>query len=161
MCIARADLAGRSKNGTGVAGNGMIIEQQQIITTQNLAQLFHALDLQSGPLNQSLALMARHCFASACELLVTSKPKGRDVKNAAYAWRQMVFYLSWLPSNEHDIFLDWATDDLKTKSEQSQQTLLPALRGLGKAVVGQSLQPIHGSERDGEQFLGWRQLRFK
>src|SRR5262249_47692463 len=48
------------------ATNGMIIEQQQILTTQNLASLFSGLKLADA-LGDQLNEMARECFTWVCK----------------------------------------------------------------------------------------------
>ena len=135
----------------------MIIEQQQIITTHNMAQIFEAIDLQTSELKPCLPEMARHCFTQACSMLQAQELKLRHIKNAAYAWRHMVFYLSWLSVAEVDTFLDWAADQLATlkESRNTQHYLLPALRGLGLVAMGQSLH-LNTQPREPRPFLGWR-----
>ena len=34
------------------------------------------------------------------------------IKNSAYAWRQMIFFLALLPTDTTDTFLAWAHDHL-------------------------------------------------
>ena len=63
LCAARAGVRLGSWD---PATNGMIIEQQQILTTQNLAVLFARLDL-AGALGEQLADLPRQCFRWICQ----------------------------------------------------------------------------------------------
>ena len=86
-----------SGNRWSVARNGKIIEQEQIATTHNLAVLFDALGLMQA-LQPELDNLARRCFLWICRRLQrkidTWKARLQTVKNAAYAWRQMLFFLA-------------------------------------------------------------------
>jgi hypothetical protein len=81
-----------------VARNGAIIEQEQILTTHNLAVLVDGLGLRDA-LEPRLPELARRCFTWICwrQQLKSADWRSRlhMVKNTAYAWRQMVFFL-WL-----------------------------------------------------------------
>ena len=84
----------------------MIVEQQQILTTQNLAVLFQELGL-TATLRDQLGDLAKECFQWICQ---RQQMKINDwhaklimVKNTAYAWRQMIFFLALLPP--HDLVL--------------------------------------------------------
>ena len=85
------------------ATNGMIIEQQQILTTQNLAALLAGLGLTDA-IRFRLGEMARYCFHWICERQQMKIDRWHArlimVKNTAYAWRQMIFFLSLLPKEE-------------------------------------------------------------
>lgn len=89
--------------GGGRARSGSILEQQQILTTKNLAALFAALNLTES-LRGQLGGMARRCFEWICKRPPTRerewRPRLRRLKQAAYAWRQMVFFLALLPDSD-------------------------------------------------------------
>lgn len=93
------------------ATNGMIIEQQQILTTQNLAALFSTLNL-TGSLYDQPGEMARECFVWICRRHQMKIGHYHAwlilVKNSAYAWRQMIFYResAWNPTVRR--FLGWS-----------------------------------------------------
>lgn len=94
------ERAGTDRGGSwSVARNGAIIEQAEILTTHNLAALFGALDL-AGSLRPQLPLLARRCFAWICrrqQMRISDwRAELQMMKNTAYAWRQMMFYLSLL-----------------------------------------------------------------
>ncbi len=140
------------------ATNGMIIEQQQIVTTQNLAPLFSQLGLSKG-LQERLPSMAQQCFEWIVRRLQMRSTKFHDrliaVKNTAYAWRQMVFYLSLLPKSTVHACLAQSQDHLQTQSAEFQARFEPALRGLRLAVEGNTLDDVTLKRSGARRFLGW------
>ncbi|WEF34375.1 hypothetical protein [Pseudoduganella chitinolytica] len=152
LCAARAGVALGSLR---PATNGMIIEQQQILTTQNLAPLVVRLDLRAA-LQGRLQQMARSCFKWICarnqRQLDDWHGRLLRVKNSAYAWRQMIFFLSLLPSEEVLAFLAWADEFQARQSPAWQRRFQPAMHGLRGAVEGSA------SQGNGP-FLGWSDSR--
>lgn len=147
-------LAGADKH-TGrwsVATNGTIIEQEQILTTHNLAVLFDALELRNG-LNERLDALPRQCFASICaELHIKRTPwkaQLRTLKNSAYAWRQMIFFLSQLSNTQVQMFLAWADEHLTSQPIAFQERFRPALVGLVQVASGATIT------LPARRFLGW------
>jgi hypothetical protein len=144
-------LAGVSATGVGwsVAHNGTIIEQEQILTTHNLAVLFDALGL-SEALRPQLGELVRRCFVWICATLQQERGRWkatmRAIKNSAYAWRQMVFFLALLPPDEVATLLDWAEAHLAAQPAPFAERLRPALDGLRAAAMG---APV------ARRFLGW------
>ncbi len=144
------------------ASNGTILEQQQILTTQNLALLFDELGLK-GLLSTRLAGMVQASFEWICKRhqMHTDRYHARLImlKNTAYAWRQMVFYLAML--NEHE-----CTDALKSieacfarQPQAFRERFLPVMIGLRKAAAGEVLSQ-QGMTADGARvFLGWTTTR--
>jgi len=155
LCSSRA---GVTYKGWNPAINGMIIEQQQILTTQNLAVLFAALDLTTT-LQGQLADLAQRCFAWICRRLQFKADSWHAgliaVKNAAYAWRQMIFFLSLLPEDEMQGFLAWAEAHLGAQRADFQSRFAPALRGLALAAEGRSLDGWGAKRQQAKRFLGW------
>ena len=155
LCSARAGVTpGFGK----VATNGMIIEQQQILTTQNLAVLVDGLGLRDV-LRDRLEGMARHCFEWVCRRQ-QAKPRTRHDrliarKNTAYAWRQMVFFLALPPDAQVQAFLSWAGDRLARQREPFATRFAPALRGLERAAKGQSPDDDSPARPRARRFLGW------
>jgi hypothetical protein len=151
LCAARA---GVSLGTWDPATNGMIIEQQQILTTQNLAALFAGLDLVDA-LRGQLDEMARQCFRWICRRhrmkLYTWHAQLILLKNTAYAWRQMIFFLSLCPERSVAKLLRWAEDHLDTQRAEVRNRLRPALRGLSLAAEGRS--------PDSHRFLGWSKTK--
>jgi hypothetical protein len=148
LCAARAGVAPGSWR---PATNGMIIEQQQILTTQNLAPLIVQLGLQEA-IQPRLQDMAKSCFKWICarNQMQLDDWHGRliRVKNTAYAWRQMIFFLSLLPAEDARAFLGWADGFQARQSQAWQRRFHPAMDGLKAAV--DNVEP----EGKG-QLLGW------
>jgi hypothetical protein len=140
------------------ATNGMVIEQQQILTSQNLATLFAGLQL--GPaLQAELPGLSRQCFRWICHRLQlpihNEHSTAIRIKNAAYAWRQMVFFLALQRDEEVADFIDWARTVLAEQSPSFQKALSPAWKGLLAAVHGVPIDQALGARR----FLGWSNTR--
>lgn len=140
------------------ATNGMIIEQQAILTTQNLAALFIGLELPRSMRNQ-LGEMARQNFSWICKRqqmkIDTWHANLIMVKNTAYAWRQMVFFVSLLTESEIADFLRWAQKHLDKQPVDFQNRFRPALKGLALAANGQSLDSDAAKTMDARRFIGW------
>jgi len=102
MCLTGA---GASRGGYSVVNNGKIIERCMIITTHNLAPTFVLLDLKKRLAN-ILEELPSKTFYKICKDTrhmddsMDWHTKLQTVKNAAYAWRQMVFYLAILDSEK-------------------------------------------------------------
>jgi hypothetical protein len=155
LCSARAGVA----YGTwDPAINGMIIEQQQIVTTQNLAALFEVLDLANG-LRDRLFDMAQRCFTWVCarQQVKLDRRHARliTIKNTAYAWRQMIFYLSLLPNDEVQSFVAWAREHLERQKEQFRARFAPAIAGLAVASSGLPVE----TDLEARRFLAWSKER--
>ena len=87
--------------------NGTVIEPAQILTTHTLAVL-------TGPfgIGESMSLdwgaLASRCLEAVIVLAGRPRPNPRPlrtVKDAAYAWRQMVYFLPRLPEAEQQTFV--------------------------------------------------------
>ena len=159
LCFERAGelpVGGR----WSVARNGKVIEQEQILTSHNLAVLWSALGLLET-LEPRLDDLARRCFVWICrrqqQKIDGWQPRLRMVKNTAYAWRQMVFFLALMPAGGVESFLSWAHDHLSRQRTEFQERFRPALRGLVVAAAGGSLtnQDQPGQPDAARRFLGW------
>lgn len=141
VCAARA---GVKLGAWKPAINGQILEQQQILTTHNLAALFQSLELQLDTQD-----LARRCFRWISRRLQIPQSHWHDqlltIKNCAYAWRQMVFFLSVGPQGD---FFEWAQAHLERQPQAFSSRFQPAWRGLLQARDGQSPE---------QPFLGWSQ----
>lgn len=155
LCMAQASVAGDTWS---VAGNGMIIEQQQILTTQNLAPLFAALDLPTV-LGDQLADLPRHCFRWIGQRLQILPPDWHTglihIKNSAYAWRQLIFFLALLPALAVDDFLTWAESHLQQQPAAFQERFRPALTGLILSAQGHAPDSALAVQAGARRFLGW------
>jgi hypothetical protein len=153
FCAARAGVTVGS-----VVDNGMTIEQQQIVTTQNLAVLVGGLGLRAG-LGERFGDLARRCFVWVCRRLQV-KADGRHaqliaLKNTAYAWRQMVFFLSMMTQEEVAAFVGVARGHLAEQRAAFGQRFEPAMRGLELAVAGETLDEETRARHGVRQFVGW------
>jgi hypothetical protein len=79
------------------------------------------------------------------------------LKNAAYAWRQMVFFLALGKPREVADFLSWADAHLGEQKDAFQTRFRPALKGLALAASGNLIEdnPTSGARR----FLGWSKTK--
>ena len=147
-CAQRAGL--RNTRNSSVASNGMILEQQQIITTHNLAQVLSALDLSDLRFDD----MAFRCIEWICwrqqTPLTDWRAKLQMTKNTAYAWRQMIAFLSELSPAEQSAAFERIKIISGNQSTEYQARFAPALAGLERAISGET----PSSE---EVFLGWVQ----
>src|SRR5579859_1556237 len=159
LCAARA---GVSLDTWDPATNGMIIEQQQILTTQNLAVLFVALDLAAA-LRDQLADLPRHCFHWICkrqQVKVNDWHTGLiHIKNTAYAWRQMIFLFVQLTPTTVTEFLRWAEEYFSQQPEAFRNRFRPALTGLVLASEGQPLDGDAAQQAGARRLLGWSKTR--
>jgi len=155
LCSSRASV---SRTGWDPATNGMIIEQQQVLTSQNLAVLLKGLDLVE-PLRAEAPQLARRCFEWICRRhqMKVDRWHARliGVKKIAYGWRQMVFFLALLPPGEVKTFLEWAEEHLSKQKQDFQIRFHPVLRGLVLAAEGQSLDDRSATEQEARRLLGW------
>lgn len=155
LCAARA---GVELGGWRPATNGMIIEQQQILTTQNMAALVAGLDLRSA-LQGRFAGMAQSCFRWICarnQMRVDGwHARLILVKKSAYAWRQMIFFMSLLPHEDLLGFLDWADGFYAKQSPAFQSRFLPAFDGLKRVANGLTPHPTAAPDVPIQPFLGW------
>jgi hypothetical protein len=122
LCRGRAGDPGERLS---VSANGTVIEQAQILTTHNLAALTFALGVELD-----WTALARRAFARADRLaqrLDTDDQPYRTVKDAAYAWRQMVFFLSRVDAAEQQALVS---------ELQPSPRLAPAVAGLAHVVAG-------------------------
>lgn len=78
-------------------------------------------------------------------------------KNSAYAWRQMVFFLSLVDSQTVSAFLVWARRHLEQQNTSIRERLSPALSGLEWIAGGSNFDPhgMGGITGEGHRLLGW------
>jgi hypothetical protein len=145
LCVVRA--APPTGQGSRVARNGTIIEQAMVLTTHNLAALFSAFPLADA-LREALPGMARRCLDT---IVAQQRMRVDDwrarlqmTKNTAYAWRQMVFFLSFLDEERLWAFLA-EIDEITAGVPR----LGPAVAGLRAVAEGRSIPA------DAHRFYGW------
>jgi hypothetical protein len=122
LCRARAGVRPHSS----VAQNGMLIEQAQILTTHNLATL-----VTGAGVTVDATAAAEACWATIERLAARPLALG-TLKDIAYAWRQMIFFLS----------LGDAGPFLSTLPERG--LLAPAVAGLKTVLAGGETRPLTG-----------------
>jgi hypothetical protein len=151
-----AERAGTASGSWSVAANGTVIEQAQILTTHNLATLVHRVGIAPQP---GWADLARRSFDTVCRLTARVRNNPRPlatVKDAAYAWRQMLFHLSLCPPDEQRRFL--AALDGETARHPAHVTarLAPALAGLTMVAEGGAFDPDGTADAGhARRFTGW------
>lgn len=158
LAVLCARRAGVELGGWNAAANGAVIEQQQILTTQNLALLFADLGLGER-LRPRLGELALTCFEWICarqQMRIEEHHAGLIMlKNTAYAWRQMLFYLSLLDASAQRRAIDAIQARYLTQPESFKQRFWPVFLGLRRAADGHSL-PQQGATAEGARvFRGW------
>ncbi|MBM2618537.1 hypothetical protein JIG36_23555 [Actinoplanes sp. LDG1-06] len=153
LCRERAgelgDLRGRS-----VAANGMVIEQAQILTTHNLATLVARVGVRP---ESGWPVLADRAFATATTLAGRLRGNPRPlgtVKDIAYAWRQLVFFLSL--SDEAEVrarFANWSRE-LDSRPDPVRAAIGPALSGLTRVAIDRTAEPDDASGTS-RRLLGW------
>lgn len=153
LCMTRA---GATSPFGRPAHNGTILEQSQILTTHNLAVLVGGLGL-SPRVAAKLPALARRCWDEVVRSLQVARPRRvhqlRAVKNAAYAWRQMIFFASIMPSASRDDFIRWAGAQLAELPSPFRARFGPAYAGLCLAATG--ITPGPNTEPEARVFVGW------
>ena len=153
LCARRAHSPGRS---WPVANNGTIIEQAQILTTHNLAAL---VDLGVQPTRpwSDLALAA---YQRVEQLITLSHRQPRPlptIKDAAYAWRQTLFFLSMAGPGTVAPFLQQARTTLPGRGAVSLH-LAALLAGLDDIDHGHRFDSS-GMSPHGRRLTGWTTSR--
>jgi hypothetical protein len=155
LCQALARSDGQ---GSYVARNGTVIEQAQILTTHNLATLFED-EAFATLMRSQLPGMAKRCFEWICarfqNLSGEWKAQMQLMKNAAYAWRQMIFYLSLLRADEVTAFGEWLAKHFETRTAPFRARFAPVVKGFEAIVAGRTFDSGGQSRSGGRRFLGW------
>jgi len=154
------DLAGEpGERKWSVARNGTIIEQEQILTTHNLACTWLDADLRNQ-LSPHLPDLALACFAWVCQrqqiVVLHWQAKLQAIKNSAYAWRQMLFFLSVMEESRAREAQGRIHQHFSTQSPAFQELFGPAVRGLDVVMMGDGFAGDgHHPGSGGRRFLGW------
>ncbi|MBX3712439.1 MAG: hypothetical protein KF800_10800 [Lysobacter sp.] len=153
-----AHRAGTTLGGWGPANNGTILEQCQILTTHNLAVLFDDLELRAV-LSPVLDGMAIRCFEWICRRQQIRIDNWHArlvmVKNTAYAWRQMMFFLSMMDEALRNSTIDAIEAHFQKQTDAFRSRFEPVIRGLHRAASGQRLVLREPSPEGARVFLGW------
>ena len=149
LCHAR-----RPTSGGWVAANGMVIEQAQILTTHNLATLVGRRHRPGAGLARSGPALP---FDTVCRLVTrvhgNPRPLG-TIKDAAYAWRQMVFFLSLCGLDDQTAFPAYAEQRLATQPDHVRDPD-SARRDRTRARDQRRKARPDGRAGTGRRFLGW------
>ncbi|WP_119726710.1 hypothetical protein [Thermomonospora amylolytica] len=152
LCHSRAGVP--AQRWGPVAQNGMVIEQAQILTTHNLAALAGPIGADPAPGWDDLA---RRAFTTACRLVgrVHRNPRPLPaIKDAAYAWRQALFFLSLCGLKEQIAVTAWIQDELDRQPGHVVARLDPVVAGLRHVLTGGSLDD--GTAPHARRFTGWQ-----
>ncbi|MFE6709235.1 hypothetical protein [Streptomyces sp. NPDC057695] len=152
LCRVRA---GASDFG-GPRENGTVIEQAQILTTHNLATLVHRVGIAPAT---GWSGLARRCFVTVGRLTERAQREARPlgtVKDAAYAWRQMLFHLSLCDEAAAADTIAWAEEAAVRLPAPAAARLAPALAGLRLVADGGAFGD-DGTADDGRarRLTGW------
>ncbi len=146
--------------GSGNVGNGQIIEQAQILTTHNLAVLFE-LPGVAAALAPRLRALAEQTFRWIVRQLRIDARGGHEVltrmKNVAYAWRQLVFFLSFV--DDVAGFVGWARARVAQIGPGLADRVAPLLRGLELAAAGVGSDDPAFAAGGGRVLTGWSRVR--
>ena len=140
------------RHASRVTASGIELEQLQVLTTHDLAALVSVPGLRE---RLEPAVMATACFDHLSDALAELPPlwgsRLRLVKNAAYAWRQMVFWLSLAGQGAQHALLRHADERLASRRYDAlRPRMAPALTGLSNAIKE---RPV---EADGGRIVyGW------
>jgi hypothetical protein len=127
----------------------------------NLATLVHRVGVAPAPGWDDLA---RRAFHAVCRLVarVHGNPRPLStVKDAAYAWRQMLFHISLCPPDVQRTFPAWLEEEAVRHPAHVAARLAPALAGLRLVADGGSFAAdgTGSGTLDGaslpRRFLGW------
>lgn len=153
LCQERATEVGATK-GWSVASQGAVLEQSQILTTQNLAVLTCGLNIEDR-LRASAPDLAQSNFRWVVQRQAQTSPSGHAelimLKNTAYAWRQAIFYLALCDSDaQQRVF-----SDLETVIAEGDGRLAPAVAGLHAVLAGDRFGADGLTQNGHRRFLGW------
>ncbi|MGI5183594.1 hypothetical protein ACQEVZ_45810 [Dactylosporangium sp. CA-152071] len=153
LCGERARASGSTGSGS-VAANGTVIEQAQILTTHNLATLVGPAGVRPAGDWATLAWRA-YVKAKTLAAQVPASPHPLPVvKDIAYAWRHLVFYLS-MPGADPAEFVRTVRSDADGLPFHVQIRLQPAIGGLEHVVTGGTFPPDGTAAPDRRRLLGW------
>jgi hypothetical protein len=153
LCHDRARVR-TTKFGFNVAANGKVIEQAQILTTHNLATIADIVKIDPG---SGWAELARRSLAVVFQLTARIQHNPRPlstIKDAAYAWRHMLFYLSLAAPSEQATLVARASDQLAAQSPHVRARLTAAVEGLAQVAAGGRFD-AEGNAGEARRLLGW------
>ncbi|MFF9908979.1 hypothetical protein [Streptomyces sp. NPDC013457] len=138
------------------AGNGTVIEQAQILTTHNLAVLVRHVGIAP---EAGWEALAEEAFAAVCRLVARvhghPRPLG-TIKDAAYGWRQTLFFLSLCPTARQTALVQQMAAEAARQPWHTAARLAPVIAGL-RLVAGGGTFDADGTALGGlaRRFQGW------
>ncbi|MFI8497646.1 hypothetical protein ACIGFK_03875 [Streptomyces sp. NPDC085524] len=138
------------------AGNGTVIEQAQILTTHNLAVLVRHAGIAP---EAGWETLAEEAFAAVCRLVARvhghPRPLG-TIKDAAYAWRQTLFFLSLCPLGRQAALVQRMAAEAAGQPWHTAARLAPVIAGLRMVASGGTFD-ADGTALGGlaRRFQGW------
>lgn len=157
LCVARAAEARPTRTPGSVAANGTVLEQSQILTTQNLAVLVDTLGLRDRLRASAPELAAESLAWTVDRLAIRTDHRHaalQAVKNAAYAWRQALFFLSFCDTDTQRATVRQLAAQVARAGLAGRFT--PAVTGLAHVVDGGRFTPDgRTADGTGRRFLGW------
>ncbi|QUF04849.1 hypothetical protein KCV87_01555 [Actinosynnema pretiosum subsp. pretiosum] len=151
--------AGASAHRSRVVGNGMVLEQGQVLTTQNLAALVDGLDLTDRlrPVAAGLVTGVFDWITRGLGRLAKPERTWHEglllVKNVAYAWRQAVFLLGYCDERERRELVAHLRGS--TGALNLLRTFEPAVLGLEHVLSGGRFDAEGATPGGGRRLLGW------
>lgn len=121
--------------GWSVVRNGRVIEQQQILTTQNLVPLIDAAGISEDRFPE-LAWRSFEWLIERVQARASRHDQRRAARNAAFSWRQMIVFLSLCSPDITDALLVRAREHLNAQPSAFQTRFAPILAGLESAHAG-------------------------
>ncbi|TCO51603.1 hypothetical protein EV646_101594 [Kribbella antiqua] len=154
LCVQRSQEARTGGDSSYVASNGVVLEQSQILTSHNLAVLVDALDLTDWARDAGGELADRS-FAWLVRRLSQPAPTWvsglQAIKNAAYAWRQAIFFLSFCePATQRE-----SMARLRDRAAVLGPRFAPAVDGLEAVIEGGRFDGSGRIGSGGRRLLGW------
>ncbi|GIH80922.1 transcriptional regulator [Planobispora longispora] len=152
LCLSRS---GAPQGSYSVAANGMVIEQAQILTTHNLATLVHRVGVRPAAGWRALADRAFTVAARLTSQLEHNPRPLSTIKDVAYAWRHMVFFMSLPGAGDPRGTAGLLSARLSEQPPGVRDRLAPALAGLVHVAAGGSFAPGGTADGGGRRLLGW------
>lgn len=146
--------AGAAADRWSVAANGMVIEQAQILTTHNLATLVQGAGVSP---TSGWADAARRTFAVVLRLAARLDNNPRPlpaIKDIAYAWRQLIFFLAQPDAGDPWPSLEFFRRQLGAAPAPVRARLTPAVAGLDHLAGGGRFTD-GTTPAGGLRLLGW------
>ncbi|MFD3685094.1 hypothetical protein ACFWTE_09790 [Nocardiopsis sp. NPDC058631] len=147
LCAERA-----GNPGLGVASNGTVIEQAQILTTHNPATLVEAGVVPAAGWAEPARRAHALTLAAVERLPRVGTPYGH-IRTAAFSWRQTVFFLSLCPVAEQREVMAWMEESSSERPDHTRERMAPVLAGLRQVVDGGPL--VERAPGGARRFLGW------